>query len=467
MFLAEQIALLTGGDLCGDGSVRVTGPAVLDSRKVVPGALFVAIKGEHTDGHEYAATAIAAGAALVLGSVPVPGIPMVVVPDVERALGQLAKAHLAHLRETGDIKVIAITGSVGKTTTKDLIGQILSTKGPTVVPAGSFNNELGLPLTVLEAGPQTAYLVAEMGASAPGDLTYLTDIAPPDVALVLVVGQAHLGGVGAIEDVASTKAELVAGLLPTGTAVLNADDLRVIAMASKAPGQVITYGSVTGTTFQATNTSINDRGQISADVIHRDDLGQAQSAHIDLQLVGEHHLTNALAALSACAAVGVPVAESAAILSSAPVLSPHRMAVTDRPDGVTIIDDSYNANPDSMRAALKALAVIAGRKRRTIAVLGEMRELGPDSRQHHDDIGRLVVRLNISLLVVVGAGATGFADGAQHEGSWGDEVIVFDTIEQAQAFLDVEITPGDVVLVKSSNGSGLWRLADQLVAKAA
>lgn len=461
MFLAEQIALITGGTLSGDGATRVSGPAVLDSRKVQEGSLFVALAGEHSDGHDFAATAIDNGAALVLGSREIAGLPMVVVPDVQLALGQIAKQHLINLRAAGDLKVIAITGSVGKTTTKDLIGQILSQHGATVVPAGSLNNELGLPLTVLTATAETRYLVVEMGASAPGDLTYLTSIAPPDVATVLVVGQAHLGGFGGIEDVARTKAELVGGLAPGGIAVLNADDLRVVAMKEQAPGEIFTFGSVRDATFQAVNTTIRELGQVSFDVLTSD----GSTEHVDLQLVGEHHLTNALAALASCAAVGIEISQGAQVLNTAQAISPHRMAVTER-DGITFIDDSYNANPDSMRAALKALAVIAGRKRRTIAVLGEMLELGPDSRAHHDEIGRLVVRLNISLLVVVGQGASGFADGALQEGSWGDEVASVDTVEQAAALLEEELTAGDVVLLKSSNGSGLWRLADQLVGKA-
>lgn len=462
MFLAEQIALITGGALHGEGTVQVLGPAILDSRKVNPGSLFVALAGENTDGHDYAAQAIAGGAALVLGSKQIDDLPTVVVPDVEKALGQIAQEHLLNLRAQGNIKVLAITGSVGKTTTKDLMGQILSNYGPTVVPQGSLNNELGLPLTVLSATKSTKYLVLEMGASAPGDLTYLTTIAPPDVATVLVVGQAHLGGFGSIEDVARAKAELVTGLTPGGVAVLNADDLRVMAMKDMAPGQVVTFGSVHGTTYQAVNTEIRELGQVSFDL---KDSNSTAVEHVDLQLVGEHHLTNALAALASCAALEIPVADCAQILSSSHALSPHRMAVTTR-SGITYIDDSYNANPDSMRAALKALAVVAGRKRRTVAVLGEMLELGPDSRSHHDEIGRLAVRLNISLLVAVGEGAGGIADGALQEGSWGDEVAIVDTVDQAAALLEEELVEGDVVLIKSSNGSGLWRLADQLVGKA-
>ncbi len=335
--------------------------------------------------------------------------------------------------------------------------------GETIAPKGSFNNELGLPLTVLQATEDTKYLVLEMGANAQGDLTYLTSIAPLDVAVVLIVGSAHLGGFGGgIEDVARAKSEIVAGVRKGGSVVLNADDLRVIAMRDKASEQVLTFGVVRSTTFQATNTSLDALGQASFTVT---DSRSNESAQVALKLVGEHHLTNALAAITAVAAVGIPLSQSVPVINSARALSPHRMDVTERADGVTIIDDSYNANPDSMRAALKTLAALSGRKRRTIAVLGEMLELGPDSRTQHDDIGRLVVRLNISLLVVVGKGASGFADGALQEGSWGEEVVSVDSIEEAHDLLDSTLEPGDLVLIKSSNGSGLWKLADRLVGK--
>lgn len=463
MLSAEQIASITGGKLVADPAVTVTGSIVIDSRLVESGSLFVAIVGENSDGHDYAQGAVAAGAALVLGSKEVAGVPMVIVEDPQAALGLLAKAHLEALRLSTDIKVVGITGSAGKTTTKDLIGQILSTQGETISPAGSFNNELGLPLTVLKASQTTKFLVLEMGANAQGDLEYLTRIAPLDVAVVLIVGSAHLGGFGGgIEDVARAKSEIVSGVIAGGTVVLNADDLRVIAMREKATEQVVTFGAVRDTTFQATDTAIDALGRMSFTVAQA---GVDATERVELKLVGEHHMTNALAAISAAHGLGISVAQSVAVINESAALSPHRMAVTEREDGVTIIDDAYNANPDSMRAALKALAVIAGRKRRTIAVLGEMLELGANSRDQHDDIGRLVVRLNISLLVVVGAGASGFADGALQEGSWGDEVASVDTIEDAQALLDETLLPGDVVLVKSSNGSGLWKLADSLVGK--
>ncbi len=472
---AAQVAAATGGTLRPEGldlATMVTGPVVIDSRQVVAGSLFVALPGEHVDGHDYAATAVAGGAALVLAAHPVEDadgreLPAVVVPDVERALGDLAREVLAMLREAAaepggtPLRVIAVTGSVGKTTTKDLLAQLCTAHGPTVAPEASFNNEIGLPLTVLRADEQTRYLVLEMGASGIGHITYLTGIAPPDVAVVLVVGSAHLGPFGGIDAVARAKAELVDGLATGGVAVLNGDDQRVAAMAERAPGDVVRFGTSEGVDVRARDLHLDRAGRASFVL----EAGGAAEP-VTLRLVGEHHVHNALAAAAAALAVGLTPADVAAGLGAAEALSPHRMHVVDRPDGVTVIDDSYNANPDSMRAALRALAVLAGRDRRSVAVLGEMMELGPDARSAHEAIGLQVVRLNIGLTVVVGQGARAIADGAVREGSWGEEVMVVDDVDDAAAYLARELRSGDVVLVKSSHGADLWRLGDQLIATA-
>ncbi|MBB2925125.1 UDP-N-acetylmuramoyl-tripeptide--D-alanyl-D-alanine ligase [Cellulomonas cellasea] len=475
---AAEIAAATGGVLRPDTldpRTVVTGPVVVDSRQVGPGSLFVALPGEHVDGHDFAAGAVAAGAALVVAARELTGpggeaLPCVVVPDVEKALGDLARDVLVRLREAAvepggsGLQVVAVTGSVGKTTTKDLLAQLCGAAGPTVAPEKSFNNEIGLPLTVLRADEQTRYLVLEMGASGIGHLTYLTDIAPPDVAVVLVVGSAHLGEFGGIEAVARAKSELVAGLVPGGTAVLNAQDERVMAMAELASGDVVTFGGTPTATVRATDIRLDRAGRVSFTLVAPGADGTDARAPVHLRLVGEHHLNNALAAAAASLAVGLPLEHVAQVLSAADALSPHRMHVVDRPDGVTVVDDSYNANPDSMRAALKALAVLAGRDRRSIAVLGEMLELGPDARAEHEAIGLMVVRLNVALTVVVGAGAQAIADGAMREGSWGDEVVVVPDVDTAERFLAEELRAGDVVLVKSSYGSGLWQLGDRLLA---
>lgn len=460
---AAEVAAATGGRLEADPATRVDGPVVVDSRLVEAGALFVALPGEHVDGHDFAAAAVAAGAALVLAQRPVDGVPCVVVEDVQTALGELAREVLARLREGGDLRVLAVTGSVGKTTTKDLLGQLLVPEGATVVPRGSFNNEVGLPLTVLQADAATRFLVLEMGANGIGHLDYLTRIAPPDLGVVLAVGAAHLGGFGGIEGVARAKSELVTGLAPGGVAVLNADDTRVAAMADLAAGDVVRFGTIPDTDVRAQDVRVDREGRASFALRVRGADGE-ETAPVTLRLVGEHHVTNALAAAAAALRLGLSLATVAARLSGATALSPHRMQVTERPDGITVVDDSYNANPDSMRAALKALAVMAGRERRSVAVLGEMLELGDESRVAHDAIGRLAVRLNVKLLVVVGQGAYHVHEGATQEGSWGEETVFVEDLDAARAVLAETLRPGDVVLVKASNGSGLWRLGDELAA---
>jgi UDP-N-acetylmuramoyl-tripeptide--D-alanyl-D-alanine ligase len=261
--------------------------------------------------------------------------------------------------------------------------------------------------------------------------------------------------------VARAKAEIVQGLVPDGVAVLNADDMRVMAMAQLAPGDVVTFGASEGADVRATEVRVDRAGRATFTLTAGD-----ESATVTMRLVGEHHVHNALAAAAVARQLGLSLTEIAERLSSAGTLSPHRMNVVERADGVTVIDDSYNANPDSMRAALKTLAVVAGRDRRSVAVLGEMLELGEDHRTAHEALGLMVVRLNVGLTVVVGSGAQPIADGALREGSWGDEVAMVDDVDAAAAFLAGELRAGDVVLVKSSYGAGLWRLGDILTADA-
>lgn len=474
---AGEVAAVTGGALSAlDPATVVAGPVVTDSREVVPGALFAAIAGEHADGHAFAAGAVAAGAVAVLAAREVAdedgrALPAIVVPDVVAALGALARDVLCRLREAAaeqvghsgsGLTVVAVTGSVGKTTTKDLLLQVLGSAGPAVAPVHSFNNEIGLPLTVLRADESTRYLVLEMGASGIGHIAYLTDIAPPDVAVVLVVGVAHVGEFGGIEATARAKSELVTGLVPGGVAVLNADDPRVADMAALAPGEVVTFGLSSAAQVRGEDVRLGAGGRAELTLLDARRPAAARRVPVALRLVGEHHVHNALAAAAAALVVGLDLDAVAAGLAGANALSPHRMHVVDRPDGVTVVDDAYNANPDSVRAALKALAALAGRERRSVAVLGEMMELGPASREAHDAIGRLAVRLDIGLTVVVGAGARAIADGAAHEGSWGDEVVLVDDVDAAEKLLADVLRPGDVVLVKSSKDAGLWRLGDAL-----
>ena len=450
-----EIAAATGGELVDapDPGAVVTGPVVVDSRSSTPGALFVAVRGERVDGHDFAGAAVAAGAVAVLAARPL-GIPAVVVPDVVAALGLLARAVLD--RAPG-VAVVGITGSSGKTSTKDLLAAVLERHGPTVAPAGSFNNEIGLPLTVLGVAEDTRHLVVELGARGLGHIAALCAIAPPTVAMVLNVGSAHLGEFGSREVVAATKGELVEALSADGVAILNADDPLVRAMAERTAGRVVTTGWDPGADVRAEDLTFSDTGYPRFRLV-----AGAASESITLRVLGEHQVANALAAAAAALALGMALPEIAAALSEAGPRSRWRMELTERPDGVTIVNDAYNANPESVRAALKALVTLAG-ARRTWAVLGEMRELGADAVREHDAVGRLAVRLDVSRLVAVGAGTRPLHLGAVMEGSWGKESVHVPDIDAALLLLREELLPGDVVLIKASRAGGLERLAQALL----
>lgn len=451
---AQWIANAVGGELVGDVDAVVTS-VVKDSRDASPGSLYVAFVGEHVDGHEFAPAAAASGAVLCLVTQPV-AAPHVLVDDATTALGALARAYLALLRTEGELTVVGITGSNGKTTTKDLLAHMLP---HVVAPQGSYNNEIGLPLTVLRAEAATRHLVLEMGASGPGHIAYLTSLAPPDIAVVLMVGTAHAAGYDGPDGIAKAKREIVTGLRPGGLAVLNADDSAVVEMASSAP-TALTFGTAPSADVRASGLRMV-RGR-AAFTVHVADA----SAPVQLSLVGEHQVGNALAAIAVSLQCGLTVEQAATSVSAATAISGHRMAITERPDGVTIIDDSYNASPESMRAALRALMDVAGGGR-TFAAIGAMLEMGPEAAAAHADIGHIAVRLGIDYLVVVGEGAKAAYDAAVREGSWGDEAIFVDTIAQAREYLDGNLAPGDTLLIKASHGSGLYRLADELVGKRA
>ena len=375
------------------------------------------------------------------------------VDDPVAALALLARHVLARLP---DAQVVALTGSQGKTSTKDLLAHVLAEAGTTVATYGSLNNELGLPLTVLRADPATEYLVLEMGARHVGDLRASCEVARPHVALVLNVGKAHLGEFGSQAEIARAKGELVEALGPDGTAVLNADDPLVAAMAERTVGRVRTFGSSAGADLRFDELEVDDLGRPSF-VLH----SGHERATVSMGLVGEHHAGNAAAAAAVALALGLSLDDVADSLATATATSPGRMDVHERADGVIVIDDAYNANPDSMRAALKALAAI-GRGRpgaRTVAVLGEMRELGESAGEEHDAVGRLAVRLDIHQLLVVGEAAKRLHLGASLEGSWGSESVFVPDTEAATAWLRAHLAPGDVVLFKASNAVRLSRVA--------
>ncbi|MFF3360188.1 UDP-N-acetylmuramoyl-tripeptide--D-alanyl-D-alanine ligase [Streptomyces misionensis] len=450
-----EIAAVVGGQThdIPDPSVQVTGPVVRDSREVVPGSLFAAFVGERVDGHDFAPQVVEAGAVAVLASRPV-GVPAIVVEDVQSALGALARHVVARLGAT----LVALTGSAGKTSTKDLIAQVLSTKAPTVFTPGSFNNEIGLPLTALTATEETRFLVLEMGARGIGHIRYLTGLTPPRIGVVLNVGSAHIGEFGGREQIAQAKGEIIEGLPEDGAAILNADDPLVRAMAPRTKAKVVLFGESAEADVRAENVRLTDTGQPSFR-LHT----PSGAADVTMRLYGEHHVSNALAAAAVAHELGMSAEEIATALSGAGSLSRWRMEVTERPDGVTIVNDAYNANPESMRAALRAL-VAMGKGRRTWAVLGKMAELGDEALAEHDAVGRLAVRLNVSKLVAVGGVEASWLQlGAYNEGSWGEESV---HVSDAQAAIDLlrsELRPGDVVLVKASRSVGLEGVAAALL----
>ncbi|MET8279132.1 UDP-N-acetylmuramoyl-tripeptide--D-alanyl-D-alanine ligase [Micromonospora sp. NPDC005174] len=455
--LAEVATAVDGRLVAADPAVTVTGSVEFDSRKVGPGSLFVAFPGEKVDGHDYAATSVEAGAVAVLGTREVPGVPMVLVDDALTAMGKLARAAVARLPE---LTVIGVTGSSGKTTTKDLIGQLTARLGATVAPPGSFNNELGHPYTALLAGTDTRYLVMEKGARGIGHVRYLCELVPPRISVVLNVGTSHIGEFGSQEAIAQAKGELVEALPSDGLAVLNADDPRVDAMASRTRARVVRYGEAPDADLRAEDVTLDERGHPSYTLVTPEG-----SEPVRLALTGRHQVGNTLAAAAVARELGMPLAELATALGELGLKSTRRMDVFDRPDGVTVIDDSYNANPASMAVALRALASL-GRERRTVAVLGYMAELGPFERDGHAEVGRLAAELGVDRLLVVGEPAAPIHEGATAVANWGGESVLLTDQAAAVEVLRGELRPGDVVLVKGSRYR-TWEVADALRADAA
>jgi len=456
----KEIADLTGGRLRGASAEEamalvIDGPVVTDSREAGAGGLYVARVGESMDGHQFVAAARDSGAIAALTTRAVDELPCVVVDDIQEAFAALARGVL---RAHPDVTVIGITGSSGKTSTKDLLASVLSSAAPTIAPVGSLNSEVGVPLTVCRITPETRFLVVEMGARGTGHIEYLTEIARPHIGVVLNVGTAHVGEFGSREAIGHAKAELVAALAADGLAVLNADDPVVAEMTGRTAARTVLVGTGPTAGLRASDIELDQAGRPSFTV---SGAGVEARARVSLPLHGEHHVGNALAVIAVALECGLAMDQIIAALATATPASRWRMEVTERPDGVTVVNDAYNANPDSMRAALKAL-VAMGHGRRTWAVLGSMLELGDESTTEHDAIGRLAVRLNISRLVVVGDTARPMATGAQHEGSWGDEAVWVPDADAAYDLLARELSPGDVVLLKSSRDAGLRWLGDRL-----
>ena len=458
-----ELADVVGGRLHRARGDEVVTSVEFDTRALVPGGLFLALPGERVDGHDFAAAAIGAGAVGVLAGREVDA-PAVIAPPapprhegpyraatdpdgtgaaVLAALGALAGHSIRSLNAEGmpGLAVVGVTGSSGKTSTKDLLAAVLEPLGPTVVPPGSFNNELGLPWTALRAGPEHRHLVLEFSARGAGHIASLAATVPPNVGVVLNVGSAHLGEFGSVEGIARAKGELVEALPEFGIAVLNADDPLVAAMGIRTGARVVLAGRHPNAHYRAEDVGlVAGRARFTL-------VGPGGEAPVALRLVGEHHVGNALAAAAVACELGATVEQVADVLTTTAPASRWRMEVTDRADGVTVVNDAYNANPDSMRAALRALAALSeGGTRRTWAVLGRMAEIGEGSERAHRAVTELAVELGVDEVVSVGTP------------EYGAERITAG-VQETVSLLQDELRPGDVVLVKASRAAGLERVA--------
>ncbi|MFT3969276.1 MAG: UDP-N-acetylmuramoyl-tripeptide--D-alanyl-D-alanine ligase [Micropruina sp.] len=447
-------------------SDRPAGPdVVIDSRLATPGAVFVALPGEHVDGHDFIAAAADRGAAAALCTRATDApLAHLLVDDAEQGLSDLARGVVAQATASG-LVCLAITGSSGKTSTKDLLGQVLAAAGPTVSPEGSFNNEIGVPLTALRIDDGTRYLVSEMGARGDGHIAWLCGIVPPRIGVVLNVGHAHLGEFGSVAGIAAAKGELVEALPADGWAVLNGDDPLVLGMAARTSARLATF-SLAG------EPASGELRVWAADIVP-DDLqrhaftlraaGTVEAA-VPVRLLGSgrHQVANALAAAAAALAAGLPAALIAEALSGATARSRWRMQLSPRPDGVLIVNDSYNANPDSMRAALTTVAAMRRPDGRLIAVLGDMLELGPESAAEHYRLGVLAAGLGFEV-VALGEFADDVAAGAR--AASGTVRVVADRAA-AVAVTGADLQPSDVVVVKASRGLALDTVADALASGA-
>lgn len=428
-----------------------------DSREISTGDVFVAKPGEVTDGWNFVDDAYRRGAVAVIAERESNiEVPQIIVTDAVVALADLAREVVAQVRSRGSLRVIGITGSNGKTTTKNLVGSLCERLGPTIYPKASFNNEVGAPLTMLRINEDTRFLVLELGASGVGHIARLTDIASLDIGVVLMVGLAHAGEFGGLEKTIVAKTELVQGIVPGGTAVLNRDDPNVVGMAGVALGPIVWFGRGREAEVRATAVRTSLAGT-DFDLTFAD----STQHHVHFPVIGEHHVMNALAMATVGGLLGASDDLIIDILEKTQRAERWRMEKLGG-GGVTVINDAYNASPDSMAAALRTLAGLGDMRNRRIAVLGEMSELGELAGDEHDAIALLVVRLNLDALVVVGAGARRLFVSSVNEGSWAGESSFFETSDEAYDYLMAVLRDDDIVLVKSSNSAGLRFLGDKL-----
>ncbi|MEN9749177.1 MAG: hypothetical protein RL149_255 [Actinomycetota bacterium] len=452
----SEIAEAVDGALHGVDA-EVTGSVETDSRLISQGGLFIAKPGEITDGHLYVDLAKSAGAvgAIVEHQVE-SSISQIVVKDAVAALGKLATYVIAKIRAKSDLKVIGVTGSNGKTSTKNMLREILSRVGSTIAPIESYNNEVGAPISMLKADYETKFLVVELGAGGKGSIAYLANVCNPDIGVVLKVGLAHVGEFGGIEHTFEIKSELARALAPTATLILNSDDGLVASMSQLSQAKIGWFGTTSDCEVWASDIAVTLTG--TKFVLNQGSV----SRDVTLNILGEHQVMNALAAIRVAVALNLDIPQSIAALEAMPLAERWRMQLLAGPHGSHVINDAYNASPDSTKAALQTLATLGRQGHRTIAVLGEMAELGAQAAEQHDAIGRIAVRLNIDLVVVVGERAKLIHMGASQEGSWDGESRFFASIDEALEHVRGLLGSGDIVLVKSSKSAELRHLGDAL-----
>jgi len=449
-----DIARIIGADIVGlDPDAVITEVPVIDSRRVEPGTFFVALPGERVDGNNYAKEAINNGARFAITTLNL-GIPSLVVEDAGVALTTLARAVRDQIKHC---TFIGITGSHGKTTTKDLLGHVLGVAGECIVPPGSFNNEVGVPLTILHVTPQSKFCVVEMGARHMGDIAELCTIAKPHIGIVLVVGTAHLGEFGSREAIARTKGELIDSLPDHGVAILGTYDPLTPHMGEGSSRKRITFGEKSSCDVRAADLEFREG------LAHFDLVSESGRAPVALRLLGAHQVANALAAAAAALEVGISIESVAAALSTAEPASKWRMELHDVREYL-LINDTYNANPESVKAALQTLVHLTQeRGGASWAILGKMHELGESERAEHLQIGRLASELGVDHLISVGTDL--YLEGLELDPNAGDEMLTHYVLTQEEALEMLQhVQAGDVLLVKASRAEHLDELSEKLLA---
>ena len=446
----SEIAAAVRGTLRGPDAVVST--VGIDSRAVGPGSLFVAISGERVDGHDFVADAFERGAVAAVVHRPEIAGRVIEVPDTGRALRDLAADERGRMRGA---RVVGITGSNGKTSSKDLAAAVVGTRLRTHASPASFNNEIGLPLTLLDAPPGVEVVVAEMGSRREGDVRLLCDVARPDAVVVTNVGLAHMGIFGSWDAIVRAGAEAVEWLGADGTAILNADDPVARSYADGSDANVITFGVDPGADVRAEDVELAADARATF-ILH----STGEREPVALTVPGEHMVSNALAAAAVGRWAGLTLAECAAALKGAGVAR-WRMETFTGASGIVVVNDAYNANPESMAAALKSARWIA-EGTRLAALLGHMAELGPIAFEEHERLGELVVRIGVERLVTVGDEARAIARAAIREGQLPEDVATYDDPMDAADDVRAWANAGDVVLVKGSRVAGLERAADAL-----